>query len=1093
MTLGPLHNKIEGKAASMEGRVKSILQRAFRVYPEEWKLLMWVTLIQLTMRVSSVLVNNYSQTTFLKRFGVENLPTVFVVESVLTFLVINAVGMLMSRFSTLPVFSALLLFFGASVGAIRLLIPLDIPVLYAILFILKSQAIETLPILYWDLLNDLFTTRQSKRLFTLVTAGGILGTTVGSIMTGKVAKWIGVDNVLWVFVVGMVVAATLNSSTQLVLGAPIEPRTEKARKRPRHGLKTTLKEALAYSKESPFLIYMVLLVGVPNLVLPILTYQFNVVVDITYGTEQETLNFLGIFRGASNAFIFAALLFSGRILSRWGIPNSLLVHPINYLLAFSVLLFRFDILSAIYARFTTETFKTTLNNPARAVLYNFFPQRMRSLVRVFLRGTVVRAADLAGSGLLMAIRGVVEPRLLSLVAIPFVAVWVLTSFLVKRNYPRMLVKVLLEKQIDWERLEAVDAKTLAGDELSISALRRGLREGNEEVVLLCAEVLSYIKPPGWKEEILEVLPQKSQGTRERLLDLIMKEAREDELFPVLMELAKSEDPTLVALALHGIRRMNPLMGRELFQGLLDHPNREIRVGAMAGILHGNDEDSRAMCQERLRAHLLSQDPGKVTEALEILSISAEPSLSEEIRKWIHSEDPHIRALALKALSTSCGDEILKMAESALEDHEPEVRRAAAMMMSSCGPKVPIEKWIQLLADEDAQVRAIAKEALKGYSHYGKELIGYLASPSRTTREEVLALLAELEAKPHEISQFVSLHIRRAYELLVLGYEVTRRDGQSLPAMYLKRHLIESSEGIQETILRVIAAQGGEEGMPILLRALGSKDKREVDNALEALESFLHPGLRKILVPLIEPTSLEEKVQFARRRFKGMVQVSSGEELPLRLIREEDPVTVALGIYYAGELGLEAEKILRNLASSQGDHPFVLEALSRFQAREEAKEKGVYPRLDLLQRAHLVAQVPIFSAMLVKDLMAVASIILERSCGPEEVVVREGEPGDALYLVVEGRFIVLKAAQEGGLVPLDWIGPGGFFGEMALFDRGPRSATVISEDQGLLLKLDGQSFTSLMERVPTIPIRVCAELSKRIRTVHGILLGQKAHQ
>jgi CRP-like cAMP-binding protein len=108
-------------------------------------------------------------------------------------------------------------------------------------------------------------------------------------------------------------------------------------------------------------------------------------------------------------------------------------------------------------------------------------------------------------------------------------------------------------------------------------------------------------------------------------------------------------------------------------------------------------------------------------------------------------------------------------------------------------------------------------------------------------------------------------------------------------------------------------------------------------------------------------------------------------------------------------------------------------------------------------------------------------------------VKEGEPGDALYLVVEGRFIVLKAAQEGGLVPLDWIGPGGFFGEMALFDRGPRSATVISENQGLLLKLDGQSFTSLMERVPTIPIRVCAELSKRIRTVHGILLGQKAHQ
>lgn len=1073
----------------LEKEVKSALQRVLRVYPEEWKLLVWVTLIQLTMRVSSVLVNNYSQTTFLKRFGVENLPTVFLVESVLTFFVINAVGMLMSRFSTLRVFSALLLLFGASVGGIRILIPLDIPLLYAVLFILKSQAIETLPILYWDLLNDLFTTRQSKRLFTLVTAGGILGTTLGSVMTGRVAKWIGVDNVLWLFVAGMIVAALLNSLTPLILGAPIEPGAQKGKRRPKHGLKTTVKEALAYSKESPFLIYMVLLVGIPNLVLPILTYQFNVVVDVTYGTEQETLNFLGIFRGASNAFIFVALLFSGRVISRWGIPNSLLVHPVNYLLAFSALFLRFDIVSAVYARFTTETFKTTLNNPARAVLYNFFPQRMRSLVRVFLRGTVVRFADLAGSGILMAIRGSVQPQFLSLVAIPFVAVWIFTSILVKRNYPRMLVKVLLERQIDWERLESVDMRTMAGDEVSLLALRKGLKEQNEDVVLLCAELLSHLRPPGWVDWILEELPNKSHETRERLVDLLTREPMDEKVPSELIELAKQEEAGLLALAAYGIRKVNPILGRDLLVRLVDHPDRRVRVEAMAATLQGDDLESRARCLGRLRAYLLSSNPQEVLEALETLSLTAEPELSVEIRKWASSEEPHIRALALKALSTSCGEEQLNLAESALDDPSPEVRRAAAQMMASCGTKVPVGRWMKLLADEDMQVRIIARKAVKEYPDCGRELIGYLASPSRTVREEVLGLLAELEARPREISQFVISHVRRGYELMLLAHEVGKKGEHSLAASYLRRHLVELSQSIQETVLRVVAAQGSEEGMPLLLRALGSTDKREVDNALEALESFLHPSLRKILVPLIEPTSLEEKVRFARRRFKGMDQLPSEKELWARLVKENDPVTVALAIYYAMELGAREDEVLKTLEVWKKDHSLVREALTRLRANG-GEEREDPQRLDLLKKAYLVEQVPIFSAILVKDLMAMALIIEEKRCSDQELVVREGEPGDALYLVVDGRFLVLKATKDQGLVPLDRIGPGGFFGEMALFDRGPRSATVISEGQGLLLKLDGHSFNSLMEEVPTIPIRVCVELSKRIRSTHEVLMGHR---
>ncbi len=66
--------------------------RFLRVRPEEVSILLWVRAIQVTMSISSVLINNLSQATFLKRFGVGYLPAVFLAESVVTFLVANAVG-----------------------------------------------------------------------------------------------------------------------------------------------------------------------------------------------------------------------------------------------------------------------------------------------------------------------------------------------------------------------------------------------------------------------------------------------------------------------------------------------------------------------------------------------------------------------------------------------------------------------------------------------------------------------------------------------------------------------------------------------------------------------------------------------------------------------------------------------------------------------------------------------------------------------------------------------------------------------------------------------------------------------------------------
>jgi len=1072
----------------------SLLQKAFRVYPEEWRLLIWVTLIQLAMRVSSVLVNNYSQTAFLKRFGVEHLPTVFLIESILTFLVINAVGVLMGKFRTLSVFTGLLIFFSACVATVRLLIPLDLPLLYPILFILKSQAIETLPILYWDILNDLFTTRQSKRLFTLITAGGILGTTLGSVLTSNVARWVGVDNVLWVFVVGTLLAAGLNQGTERVVGTPIQPRTDRRRGKRKPGLSETLREAHVFWKESPFLRYMVLLVAIPNMVLPVLTYQFNVVVDITYGTEQETLHFLGLFRGVSNAFMFSALLFSGRLLSRWGVPTSLLFHPINYLLSFISLWLRFDILAAMYARFSTEVLKTTLNNPARAILYNFFPPQMRAMVRVFLRGTVVRASDMAGSGLLMAIKGIIPPQLLSLVAAPLVLLWILTSFMIRRNYPRMLVKVLLERQIDWERLEQIDLKAVAQDARSLEALRSGLKDSREEVASLCAEILALVRPPGWARWVVEALPGRPRALQHALLASLQRDETAKEVIPLMENMALTADPDLLSELLEAMNRLAPESCYGIFKQHLNHREAKVRIQAMAGILAGRDQEGILECRRLLKELMDSGQISQVKVALEVLARSADPNFARDLYHWAGCEDPELRSLALRGLARSCDPELLAMARQAIRDPNAVVRRAAAEMMASCAEKVPLAGWLDLLGDEDPQVRSWARQAVKGNAEAARELIRALASPSRRLRQEALLLLDEMEAKPVEVSQFVKEQIERAYRMIAAALAV-KAHGEGICAQLLSQHLLETSRGVQETVLRVLSVQGGGEGMQVLLRALGSTDRREVEDALEALESFLHPGVRKLLIPLLDNIPLEEKLAAARKSLKiPDPRRISQQELAELLIAEEDSVSRALAIYYFGEIRLQpmGENMLEALL--QDKDPLVSEAYLRFSQAHFQSSSGELGEhfLSLIEKADYARKVPIFSSLLVRDLFAVAGIMLERSCAPGEVVVKEGEPGDALYLVVKGEFQVLKSMGDGEPVPIAKIGSLEFFGEMALFDHGPRSATVKADSQGgLLLRLEGEAFHRLMAEHPGIPIAICAELSRRMRALHEKFRSQES--
>lgn len=98
---------------------------------------------------------------------------------------------------------------------------------------------------------------------------------------------------------------------------------------------------------------------------------------------------------------------------------------------------------------------------------------------------------------------------------------------------------------------------------------------------------------------------------------------------------------------------------------------------------------------------------------------------------------------------------------------------------------------------------------------------------------------------------------------------------------------------------------------------------------------------------------------------------------------------------------------------------------------------------------------------------------------------ESQDGDSLYLIVEGQVRVVRE-HESGEEPLATLGPGEFFGEMALLDGKPRSATVLTNEDTQCLILSRWDLLRAMRRDPEIAIQMLTVMSARLRSMQDMI-------
>ncbi len=126
------------------------------------------------------------------------------------------------------------------------------------------------------------------------------------------------------------------------------------------------------------------------------------------------------------------------------------------------------------------------------------------------------------------------------------------------------------------------------------------------------------------------------------------------------------------------------------------------------------------------------------------------------------------------------------------------------------------------------------------------------------------------------------------------------------------------------------------------------------------------------------------------------------------------------------------------------------------------------KLDLLK------QVPLFEQCSKKDLQRIAQISDELDFRAGKVLIEEGERGREFFVIVDGEVEVRRKGSK-----IATLGPGDFVGEMALLSKVPRTATVTTITEVVVLVITDRAFLDLMNKTPDLWLKVARALAERV--------------
>ena len=969
----------------------------------------------------------------------------------------------------------------------------------------------------WTMAGSVFDSRQAKRLFPLCTAAAIAGSFVGTLSAGPVARAIGTESLIvleaiLLTLLGVTIVALWRTTT---VRAPA-PRRDRS-------LVADLRVGFDEVVRSPLLRLVALAYVLLAILLFSVTYPFLLAASETFHSEADLATALGLLSAAVTAASFVLSVgVASRLYARIGVAGAALLLPLVYVAGFGLWIVAFSFATAALFRFSQQATQRGLSNAAWTAFYNTVPNERRAQVLAFNDGvpgqigTMLSGVLLLAAGSLLARDTVFWLGLLTAIACTVVVAGI------RRGYAASVIRTLRAGLGEQVLEGGPGLAALTKDPAVAASLVEALRSPETTVRCMAADLLGRTDVETAGVALVRVVDDDpSPEVRAAALEGLARLGGPTIAAAAAEACLVDADPRVRIAAIHALGGVIPdpnvIDAIPRIDELIADPVPGVR-GAMAWLFGSIGEEAQA---EAIIATLLD---GRTADE-RVAGLGAMRHLGRPVpdgiaRLLLTDDSPAVRTGAIGAIAASGQLERWDQeAIAALGDPVIEVRRAAAAGLASLDRTPP--GVFDVLADGTQPAQDAALRALDGHGPEVRDrLIEWTlvridrASGLRRARLGCAVAIGAAHRRvaagsngasrtnghpppaatdtadspppaatdpadsppPADVStpdspppadmsfqadatptdQAAPSHEPEATfaeSPSAAGPPPERDEAPPAPPpdrpaapfafagaspttgatlSFLLSVLARRERRAEELSLRALTVLGAPEASGVIQRCLHSADPETRAQAIEALDSIGDRRLSGALVRLME---------------LDIDRVPTGEATVARLVDDDDPWV---------------SRLARRVIEGGTELP------------ETSRTLGDLETMLVLRR------VPLFEGLDPEDLQRIAMHSVEHLYPAGEALVREGDIGDSIIVIVEGTVLVEKAEPDGSERMIRTYEQGDHIGELAVLREAPRAATVVAQEGGVRgLVIEGESLRAILRERPDAAMAMLATLAERI--------------
>jgi HEAT repeat protein len=1028
--------------------------------------------------VDDSIVKSVSAGVFNIRAGVERLPEmytwiacIFALSMALLAYLTPKVARQRLLFAILAVLTAVLLVNTVVLAMVERGAPgyLSDSGFYPFLFVSSELVRSMANFQIWIVAGGICYTSRAKVLFPLLAAT----TTLGDIVGGFLVRVLG----------GLLLSFQLYALAALIMIAVMllmRPLVRRYFVTAREEDAVSLAENIRYFARSKYLKLLFLLSITLFALYTAIHYGFNVVARQHYASEGDITSFFGLFYGSAGiATLVGTSILLRYILRVLGVGNIYLwVCVVHAAIALSLMAVFQGILplgaaAVIFASNLLNFFLLdTVIAPTYQVLIKRVPQRNRDGTRIIMEGGFMLLGGLVGAGLTaLHAREFLSLGELFLLLTAISGAMIVAGWHLKRSYTEVLISAVREQNF------AVD------DQESIESMR-----------LVVAESTEFPR---------SLLMHRDDGVREMGIEILRQNpAAAAEVCPPLIA---HENPRIRAAALDafGIDGQSGSDGAILALPLLDDDDAEVRLSSarfLARVVERTQTTPGNSGTDAITAQLRD----KIVEAVT-------PRLGGAGSARLQSEFLVILEMLEESTSASRRRSLLS---ELLEAEEMEEILAGIQTASRVGAEDSYARILGYLQHPQAAVREAAIVGVGGTVSDRQEtfeaLLASLGDPDPDVVEAAVTVLGQcVLSPPHRERVMEALDTRppKEWEGLV-GAMAVQEDQDLLPQLMesCRQRLLEANRylvavgtlkreapgsatellgdqlelqltAVQSGVTRLLGDLGDAEVVDDLVERLGAEDEEAREHAIELLENIGDRSLMEFLLPTLADD--EERERLAGE-ICGWRDATTESALTLTM-ESPDTWTQLAAAWTAVSLGR------RDLLSALPDELAgpVEEIAGETEAKRGDADMATQDQpLTSMEKIMFLKESSFFAALPLEELYHIALSIQEESAREGSVVIKQGTRGGKMYIVVEGELEVSRSEPdaEGESQRITVLGENQVFGDMALLDDEPRSASVTALQDCRLLSLQRSDLERILRRYSSIAFNMMRILSSRLRDI-----------